>query len=60
MSPKGMTLSWKSRQEGVVLGFRKSRLEGGLKNDPIRRGGGGVWIFSGITHLQKTSQKGYQ
>ena len=30
---------WKSSWEGGVLCFRKSRWEGGLKKDPIRRGG---------------------
>ena len=37
---------------GGVLCFRKSRWEGGLKNDPIRRG---VQIFSGITQYIKAS-----
>lgn len=43
-------LSWKSRQEGEILCYRKSRWEVRLKNDPISWGGGGVWIFFGITH----------
>ena len=30
--------------------LQEIQVRGGVKNDPIRRGGGGGWIFSGITH----------
>ena len=35
--------------------LQEIQVRGGLKNDPIRQGGGG-WIFSGITQLKLHSR----